>query len=327
MTEKRSGLTVPERFIPVPTSISLEAQAFLAHLPPPADNEPPPPVTDKAAWRARAAAADQGMMPIIAGYAQQYPAEVTTHQLSAAPLYELAPKNLTPENERRALLYVHGGGFFMGGGQAAIYAAMPLASLARVRTFSLDYRMPPDHPFPAALDDSIEAYRWLLQRYKPQNIAIYGPSAGGNLAPALILKARDLGLPLPAVCAVHSPAADLTESGDTFRTNAVIDAILQQPMPELMELYSNGHDRTDPLISPIFADYGAGFPPTILTTGTRDLLLSSAVLLHRALRRGGVEAELHVWEAMPHAPFFGSPEEHELYGETVRFILEHLDSD
>jgi acetyl esterase/lipase len=183
--------------------------------------------------------------------------------------------------------------------------------------------MPPDHPFPAPLDDAVEAYRWLLERYRPESIGVYGPSAGGNLAPAMILKARDLGLPLPGACAVHSPASDCTESGDSYETNAVIDIILQRRLPELMALYTDGHDPTDPLISPAFADYSRGFPPTLLTTGTRDLLLSSTVMLHRALRRGGVRAELHVWEAMTHAPFFNSPEERELLDETVRFLLEN----
>jgi acetyl esterase/lipase len=94
-----------------------------------------------------------------------------------------------------------------------------------------------------------------------------------------------------------------------------------------MALYAGGHDYSDPLLSPVYADYSKGFPPTILTTGTRDLLLSSTVMLHRAMRRGGVDAHLHVWEAMTHAPFFGAPEERELYDETARFLLAHMGSD
>jgi monoterpene epsilon-lactone hydrolase len=317
------GILLPERFIPIPSSISPEAQAFLSHKPPVSQTEHPA-LEDKAGWRAHAAEANRQVLAFGARNITLYPAETVTHQLSACPLYEVVPNTLAPENEHQAILYIHGGGFFMGGGQAAINSALPFAALARTRTYSLDYRMPPDHPFPAALDDAIEAYRWLLERYRSERIAVYGPSAGGNLAAAVILKARDLDLPLPAACAVHSPCSDCTESGDSYETNAVLDIILQHRFPQLMALYADGHDLTDPLLSPLFANYAAGFAPTLLSTGTRDLLLSSTVLLHRAMRRGGVKAELHVWEAMTHAPFFNSPEERELLDETIRFLLEHI---
>lgn len=316
-------LLVPERLIPVPRSISPEARAFLSHEPPVGQAELPP-LEDKAAWRTYAAEADLNIASFTARNEQLYPGRAITHQLENCPLYEIVPDTLDPSLGDRAILYIHGGGFFVGGGKAAIYAAMPFAWLAGVRTFSLDYRMPPDHPFPLPLQDALDAYRWLLERYRPVAIAVYGPSAGGNLAPALILKARELGLPLPGACAVHSPASDCTESGDTYETNAVIDTILRHRMPTVMALYAGDTSLDDPFLSPAFADYSGGFPPTLLTTGTRDLLLSSTVLLHRAMRRGGVRAELHVWEAMTHAPFFGAPEERELMDETVRFILEHI---
>jgi acetyl esterase/lipase len=327
MSEEKSGLHVPARVIPVPKSISPEAQAFLSHSPPVGGEEALPALDDIAGWKAHAAKADASVLAIQQGYRTLYPAEVATHQLAHCPLYEVTPESLAPENASRAILYIHGGGFFMGGGEAAILSAQSMAGQARCRTFSLDYRMPPEHRFPAAIEDGVDAWRWLIERYRPENMAVYGPSAGGNLAPALILKLRDLGLPLPAVCAVHSPASDLTESGDSYATNETIDIVLRHRMPQLRGLYAGDHDLRDPLVSPAFADYSGGFPPTILTTGTRDLLLSSTVLLHRAMRRGGVEAELHVWEAMTHAPFFGSPEERELMDETIRFMLGHMGSD
>jgi acetyl esterase/lipase len=180
--------------------------------------------------------------------------------------------------------------------------------------------MPPDHPFPAALDDTVEAYRMMLEQYEPENIAVAGWSAGGGLAAAFILKARDMGLPLPAACVLATPEADLTESGDTFETNATIDVVTKHRLTNSIQLYANGHDLRDPYLSPVFGDFSQGFPPTILTSGTRDMFLSNTVRLHRALLRAGVEAELHVWEAMPHAGFFGAPEDHEVFAEHVRFI-------
>jgi monoterpene epsilon-lactone hydrolase len=319
----KSVISMPARFIPTPRTVSPQAQAFLSS-PPPVGQISPPALGDKAGWRTYIEQVNRGLIAFTARNAKAYPADTITHPLSAAPLYEVTPHNLSPGNEHRAVLYIHGGGFIVGGGQGAIHAAMPIAGLAKMRVYSIDYRKPPDHPFPAGLNDTLEAYRWLLERYKPGNIALFGPSAGGNLAPACLLKARDMGLPLPAACALHSPAADCTESGDSYETNDTLDIILKHRSPDLFTMYADGHDMRDPLVSPVFGDYSKGFPPTILTSGTRDLLLSSTVMLHRALRRGGIKAELHVWEAMTHAPFFNAPEEQEVMGEHVQFMLEHM---
>ena len=136
-----------------------------------------------------------------------------------------------------------------------------------------------------------------------------------------------MGLPMPAACVLHSPEVDLTESGDTFETNDKIDIMLSR-LTNSIALYADGHDLTDPYLSPIFGDFSKGFPPTILTSGTRDLFLSNTVLMHRALRRAGLKAELHVFEAMPHGGFIGkAPENGEVWMEHVRFMDEHLGTD
>ena len=323
MTESNNdkpGLHIPPRFIPTPTTISPEAQAFMSMQIP---IVPLPDLADKPGWRKYI----DGMNQMITGQtsmlAQPYPADSIAHKLSASTLYEVKPKTLQAKNEKRAILFAHGGGFVLGGGMAVVYAAQPMASLAQTRIYSLDYRMPPDYPFPAPLDDVVEAYRWLLERYEPENIAFWGGSAGGNLAAAAILKARDVGLPMPAACALQSPAVDCTESGDSYETNRMLDILLKERSPQLFTLYAGGHDLRDPILSPVFADYSQGFSPTILVSGTRDLLLSSTVNLHRALRRAGVEAELHIWEAMCHMPFIGAPEEKEVMMEQICFLRKH----
>jgi epsilon-lactone hydrolase len=314
-------MEIPARFVPIPNSVSPQAQAVMAMQLPVV---PLPAVDDVQAWRRYIEMMDQVLTAQMSMLGQAFPAEIVTHALSAAKLYEVTPASASPRHDKQAVLYAHAGGFVLGGGMAAAYAAQQLASAAETRFYSVDYRMPPDHPFPAALDDMIEAYRWLLQRYKPENIAFWGASAGGNLVVAAILKARALGLPLPAACGVASPAADCTESGDSYETNRFLDILLRERSPELFTLYAGGHDPRDPLLSPIFADFSNGFPPTMLVTGTRDLLLSSTVLLHRAMRRGGVSADLHVWEAMCHMPFVGAPEDQEIVAEQVRFLRTHL---
>jgi acetyl esterase/lipase len=140
----------------------------------------------------------------------------------------------------------------------------------------------------------------------------------------MLLKARDIGLTMPAACILQTPEADLTESGDTFETNIGIDNFLRR-MTNSIALYSDGHDLEDPYLSPLFGDYRPGFPPTILTSGTRDLFLSNTVLMHRKLRNAGIEAELHVWEAMGHGGFFGTAaEDEEIWRELHRFTRHYL---
>jgi monoterpene epsilon-lactone hydrolase len=319
--EKR-GIRVRSRIIPPPRTISSEAQQFLSQ----ANNlvQPGPPPEDKAAWKAHIARTESITTELFRAIAENFPAQSTEHKMSASTLYEIKPDNLDPLLQDRAILYVHGGGFIAGGGIAAMYAGKPLAALAGVRVFSVDYRMPPDNPFPAGLNDVVEAYTLMLKLCAPEHIAVFGPSAGGGLAASFILKARDGGLPMPAAVVLHTPEADLTESGDTFETNQMIDVVLKYRLSDSIALYADGHDLKDPHLSPIFADFSAGFPPTVLTSGTRDLFLSNTVLMHRALLRCGIEAELQVWEAMPHGGFYGAPEDQELSSEHVNFIKKHL---
>jgi epsilon-lactone hydrolase len=187
--------------------------------------------------------------------------------------------------------------------------------------WAVDYRMPPLHPYPAALDDCMAVYRKLLEERSPHDIFVGGGSAGGNLAAALIVRAKDEGLPMPAALVLLTPEVDLTESGDSFETNRNVDNVLGGLMSANL-LYANGHDLAEPYLSPLFADV-TGFPPTFLQTGTRDLYLSNTVRMHRKLRAAGVEAELHVFEAMPHGGFGGAPEDFEMRMELRRFLDAH----
>ncbi len=319
----KDGISVPARVIPAPRSISAEAQAFLsANL---SMATPQFDVNDKESWRSYIAQVDRQLAVISEMRAKPYPAAISEHQLSGSTLYEIIPDNLTAESDGKVVLEIHGGAFIVGGGRSAAYIAQPIAFKTGLRTFSVDYRMPPDHPFPTGLDDALEAYQFLLQRYKPSSIAVHGSSAGANLAAAVVLKARDSGLPLPGVCALHTAGVDMTHAGDTFTTNTHIDIVMREAPDNVRSLYAGDHDLNDPYLSPVFADFSRGFPPTILLSGTRDILLSPTVMMHRALRRAGLEAELHVFEAMPHGGFGGTaPEDQELLAETARFIKANL---
>lgn len=322
-THHPANLKVPARTIPVPTTISSQAQAFLENAVqrPEAPDIPP---GDATAWQALVDQVNPGLTQMLQHSAIPYPAEIRKHALSNCDIYEVAPATYRPEFREGAIFYAHGGGFTAGHGLAAAYAAQAIASLTGLVTYSLDYRMPPRDPFPAALDDAIEGYQFALARHDASRLAVGGVSAGAGLMASAMLRARDQEFPLPAACVLASPEADMTETGDTFETNATIDVVLKRRLTNSILLYANGHDLTDPYISPIHGDFSRGFPATFLCSGTRDLFLSNTVRFHRALRREGIEAELHVWEAMPHGGFFGAPEDEECYREQARFVLEKL---
>lgn len=312
-----SALRVPERTIPVPKHLSAEAQVFLSLPRPDAAGMAYPALDDREGWLERIAASNEMIQQLYLSRSPAAPSRITEMRTGDALAYEIVPAGVQA-GDRRVYLDIHGGALIMGQGDICKSMGSGTAQRIGARVVAVDYRMPPDAPFPAGLDDCLSFYKLLLEERAPNEIVVGGVSAGGNLVAAMLLKARDEGLPMPAGCVLLSPEADLTESGDTFQTNAGIDG-----MGSLMQanlLYAAGHDLADPYVSPLFGDFTKGFPPTLLTAGTRDVFLSNAVRMHRKLRAAGVSAELHVLEAAAHGAFGGSsPEEAELDAEVRRF--------
>jgi epsilon-lactone hydrolase len=313
--EKSNTLHVPARDIPIPAYLSDTARGYLMPQPP---LPPYPELTDKAGWRAYIAATDQAVVPLLQQVSQQIAAEVEERNIDGARVFDIVPAGLNADS-RGIVLDLHGGALILCGGELCRIMGMGSAARLQQRVWSVDYRMPPDHPYPAALDDCMAVYRALLRERSPNEIIVNGGSAGGNLAAALMLRARDEGLPLPAGLILGTPEIDLTESGDSFQTNNGVDPGLGSLMPVNL-LYANGHDLRHPYLSPLFGDFSKGFPPTLLSTGTRDLYLSNTVRMHRALRAAGVAAALHVTEAGPHTGFPGAPEGLEIDREVRLFI-------
>jgi acetyl esterase/lipase/predicted SnoaL-like aldol condensation-catalyzing enzyme len=313
-------VTIRARDIAPPSTISPAAQQALsdgAALP---RTQYPAP-DDLDAWRAFLSAGsamrDQMVAPMLAGVT----AQVETRSIAGVTCHDCVPAGgAAPDGP--VYLYIHGGAFVFGGGLFAKALGARGADALGLRVVSVDYRMPPDHPFPAAPEDCVAVYKALLETVDPARIVIGGGSAGGNLAAAATLMIRDRGLPMPAGVILLTPEVDLTESGDSFRTNEDLDIILKRGLPECNALYAGGHDLTDPYLSPLFADFTRGFPPALVQSGTRDLFLSNSVLIHRKLREAGVDAELHVWEAMPHGAFSRgeTPESAQVNAEVARFI-------
>jgi acetyl esterase/lipase len=314
-------LHVPARDIPVPRFLSPAAQTILGMAP--QYEAVYPALDDLAGWRAMVASRDAVLSSTIEQRVAGFDGEIEEIDSEGTRIFVITPKGIA-DDDPRIYLEFHGGALIMGGGSICRAMAVGTASGLGIRTWTVDYRMPPDHPYPAALDDAICAYRGLLRDHRPEDIIVGGGSAGGNLAAALILRARAEGLPLPACAVLRTPEVDLTESGDSFRTNLGIDTVLTGSLMPANLLYAAGHDLADPYLSPLFGDFTKGFPPTFLQTGTRDLFLSNTVRMHRALRAADVEAELHVIEAAPHGGFFGpAPEDVEITRELRRFIDAH----
>ena len=318
-TDADGNLHLGPRIIPPPKSISENARRFLGNLFP---SPPQPAPTDVDAWRKVVAGANAMFEPMIDHWLTESAATVETQTIAGVTVHKATPHTIKYPD--RAHLRIHGGAWvFMGGKFSKGEAAVTAAQMGCV-TYGLDYRMPPDHPYPAAVEDGLAVYREMLKDYKPGRIAVSGASAGGNLSATVTLKIRDTGLPMPGAVGLLTPATDLTSTSDTLKTNLGIDTVLR-PGGNVIPLYAGGHDLTDPYISPLFGDFSNGFPPTFLQSGTRDVLLSDTVRMHRRLLQAGIHAELHVWEAMPHGGFGGifgnpTPEDEEMAQALVDFV-------
>ena len=241
----------------------------------------------------------------------------------------MTPEAVAPRNENRLLIHIHGGCYVLHPGEAGLPEAILMAAFGRFRVLSVDYRMPPEAFFPAALDDCVSVWKSTAETVDPARTAVFGTSAGGALTLALVLRAKQEGLPLPAAIAPGTPMSDVTKTGDTFYTNELLDNILVSRdgfCDAATRFYANGHDLADPLLSPVYGDM-SGFPPAILTSGTRDLLLSNTVRVHRKLRQAGVDASLQVYEGQSHAHYIfndAAPETREAFEEIADFFDRRL---
>lgn len=317
---------LPARSIPVPETASPQMQKQIAAPLTPTWNVIP---TTAQGWKEQVNAGYEATMKTLPALRAALGVKVEPLVVDGVKAYMVTPSEIPPENRNRLLVHVHGGCFVSFPGESGTAEAIYMAGFGKYRVISVDYRMPPDHPYPAGLDDAMTVWKAATRMENPKNMAIFGSSAGGNLTLAMVLRAKQENLPLPGAIAPGTPMSDLTGAGDSFQTNAMLDNVLVAfgaNCDKRAALYTNGRDLKDPLLSPVYGDM-RGFPSAILTTGTRDLLLSNTVRVHRKLRQAGVEAALQVFEGQSHAQYYrdvSAPETKEAFEEIARFFDKHL---
>ena len=305
---------VPAKSLPVPTDVSPDMQKIIA-----APLRAGWDVLWKTGeeWRAAANAAAAKSMETLPAMRERLHVTVKPSTIDGVRVFIVTPDNIPPEHRDKLLVHVHGGCYELSPGESGTSEAILMAGLGHFKVISVDYRMPPEAYFPGALDDAMTVYQSVLKTSNPKNIGVFGTSAGGALVLEMMLRAKQLGLKMPGAIAPG------------FYTNELVDNVLVSRdgfCDAATVVYAHGHDLKDPLLSPVYGDMH-GFPPAILTTGTRDLLLSNTVRVHRKLRQAGVEAELEVYEGQSHAQYSRDdriPETREAFGEITAFFDKHL---
>jgi acetyl esterase/lipase len=304
-----------KRVIPMPATVSPEAQKWLESL----TEHPSRPqtlaerraATDK--WRERDSAEARKLFPVI----------VEERMIAGTRTDVITPSYFPAQNRKRVLINLHGGGFNSDSG--SLIEGIPIASLAQTQVVSVYYRLAPENPFPAAVDDVVAVYKELLKEYKPGSIGIFGTSAGAILTGEVAVKLKQSGVALPGALGMFSTLADFAHGGESqsLFTLEGLPGVLEPPDPTRAhgDPYPGDADRKDPVLSPLYADLH-GFPPSLLVTSTRDLLLSNTAIFHRALLNAGNESQLVVYEALPHAFWyeFQLPETREALETMAKFF-------
>jgi monoterpene epsilon-lactone hydrolase len=306
------------RIVPVPQSLSPEAQATLRR--PETDTNSPIPLEKRRAMTdAYTAGAEKQWQKLC-------PVTIANDTMAGVPVRRITPMTVPAANGDKVLLDLHGGGFDSDSGSYT--ETIPIAYYAQVPVVAALYRLAPEHPFPAAVDDAVAVYRELLKTHKPEQIAIYGTSAGAILTGEVAVRLKQLSLPEPAALGIFSGFGDFARPGDSIHLYGLrgFSGYLATPNGEReLSPYVGGTDKKDPVLSPIYANL-KGMPPTLFVTSGRDLLLSGTTDLHRAFLRAGDDARLMVFDGLPHAFWYNPelPESTEANQAMARFLTEHL---
>ena len=325
-------VTIQDLEVPVSNLLSPEGAAYLRHLivDKPFGGGPGP--GDIAGQRAHQ---DKIMNRFLDPMRRRYSVKVEERKIAGRIVDVVIPTaGIAPENRGRVLLNLHGGGFLTGARTAALVESVPVAALMRVKVISIDYRMAPEHRFPAASEDVAAVYREVLKEFKPANIGIYGCSAGGMLAGQAVAWFDKSGLPMPGAIGVLCASVGALVAGDAAYLSGPLNgnsrpaasARSRRPSGPTMQYFENV-DTSNALAYPLASpELLAKFPPTLLITGTRSFEFSAAAHSNNQLNKAGIDARLHVWDGMFHGFIYNSelPEAREAYDVIVKFFRSNL---
>lgn len=285
------------RVVPLPETISPEAQATIIRR-----GKAGVAASQPATLAEQRERTDSRFKAMGDGWGKMFPNKLENTQLAGVPVRMVTPDGMPAKNKDKILLEIHGGGFYSDSGSYT--ETIPVAGLTKIRSIGVLYRMAPENPFPAGIDDVVAVYKELLKTYKPAQIAIYGTSAGAVMTAEVAARLKALHLPLPAALGVFSGFGDFDRFGDSQGIFGLggFSGITQPPNPQQRpnQDYVGKTDRKDPILSPIYSDLH-GLPPTLFISSERDALLSGTINLHRAFLDAGVDARLIVFDGLHHA--------------------------
>lgn len=311
------GTVRMQRVVPLPQHLSPEAQAWLKR-----------PASDQAApqtQQQRRAMLDASQLRHRGELQKMFAVEIKEASIAGVPVHDVVPKDAKPAHPDRVLICLHGGGFTADSGSYS--ESIPVAALTGTRVVSVLYRLAPEAPFPAAVDDAVAVYRDLLKTYQPKHIGVFGSSAGAGLTLGMTVRLQQLKLPLPAALGAFSTPSDMVDGGDSsalYNADGLRGYVAIPGGPSDTD-YVGTANRKDPVLSPLYADLH-GMPPTLFLSSERDALLSATSIMHRAFLQAGDDAQLIVFEGLSHCFWNNNtlPETKEAWGYMAGFFNREL---
>ena len=323
------GWKMNERFLPYPSHASTAFNQLLEKggIPNYHARQIVPP--SKAAWKKQLQSIERTRVKGIENQIAGMEIQVDSANVGGVVVRKLIPATIDSNFANTIFVHIHGGAFVLNGGMNSIREGLIVADRLKMPVWSIDYRMPPDFPFPAALEDVVNVHKAIIQAHPEKKVVMGGSSAGSQLVMAATLQLKREKINLPDALQLSTPWSDLTKTGDSYYMNDGVDQVVVTNdgfLEACAKLYANGKDLKDPLLSPVYGDF-SGFPPSQLISGSRDLFLSNTIRTHRKLRDAGVEADLIVLEGFSHAQhviLYDTPESVAVYKDLEIFLKKHL---
>jgi len=266
-----------------------------------AQEAPMPKPDDAEGWAEAQAEVEATFAPMSEAVIKQYEPQIESRTLGGVSVIDIKPKNW--DANQNVLLYTHGGAYTLFSAQSTLSSSVPVAADTGLRVISIDYSLAPQANWHQITDQVVTVFQALIEDgYSPENIAIYGDSAGGGLAAGSVLKMRDARLRMPAAVVLWSPWSDITETGDSYATLKDADPLLRyaDKLQHCADAYASPADQKNPYVSPVYGDYSRGFPPTLIQCGTKEIFLSNCIRHYQALDTAGIPVKLDPYEGMYH---------------------------